>query len=368
MIKQLIINDKKSYDDFNVYIASRNITSPKKKIIKESVPFSNIVYDFSKMNGELYWEQRTLQYTFDIAELSTENMEVEKSKLLNWLLNVHDTDIYDPYIGDYHFHGSYDSDSWSEDFGAGTITVTFSVYPYKISNSDSNVIEDITNVNLYNFEDQNTVDKGVTVDNEGWITFTYDNSEGTNTKYLNYWTNNLDLDTSKQYTLVVEVKNVSGAGSLYVVSENENSQFDGSSRIIFSEESSNLVKIFSVTTKDSFDNSSVGLRTYTDFRTGEVGSITFRLSVLENTSITEDEFVYSSFGNASRNITINNNSSHRIMPKITSTGNMTIILNNQSYSIGEGTYNNTFYLAEGENNLTITGYGEITFSYAEEVF
>lgn len=143
MIKQLIIDGKKSYDDFNVYIGTRNISQPKKKSVKESVPFSNVVYDFSKLDGEIYWDERTLKYEFDIAELSTEEMEIAKSKLLNWLLNVHDTDIYDPYIGDYHFHGSYDSDSWTEDFEKGTITVSFSVYPYKISNKDNSVVEEL---------------------------------------------------------------------------------------------------------------------------------------------------------------------------------------------------------------------------------
>lgn len=136
MIKQLIIDGKKSYDDFGVYIASRNISSPKKKSVKETVPFSNVTYDFSKIDGEIYWEERPLQYSFDIAEISTEKMEEVKSQLQNWLLNVHDADIFDPYIGDFHFHGSYESDSWSEDFGAGTITVSFNVYPYKISNDN----------------------------------------------------------------------------------------------------------------------------------------------------------------------------------------------------------------------------------------
>lgn len=136
-MKQLIINNKKSYDDFNVYIGTRNISSPTKKIIKESVPFTNKVYDFSNLNGELYWNERILTYSFDIAELTTEEMEEAKSKLLSWLLNVHDDDIFDPYIGDYHFHGSYDSDSWEEDFGAGKLTVNFSVYPYKIANKET---------------------------------------------------------------------------------------------------------------------------------------------------------------------------------------------------------------------------------------
>lgn len=216
MIKQLIINGKKSFDDFDVYISGRNISSPKKKVIKESVPFSNIVYDFSKMNGELYWEERTLKYDFDIAEITTEKMEEAKSKLLNWLLNVHDDDIYDPYIGDYHFHGSYDTDSWNEDFGAGTISVSFTVYPYKISNEN---IETVIELN-----------------------------------------------------------------------------------------------------------------------------------------------------NEEQTIIINNNSSHRVSPTITSEGSFTIGIGDSSYAIGNGTFTTGVYLECGANELKISGKGKITLAYVEEVF
>lgn len=143
MIKQLEIGGKKSFDDFGMLIATRKISTPTKKSIIETVPFSNVIYDYSKVDGELYWNPRTLDYSFDIAELTTEEMEVVKSKFQSWILNVHDEDIYDPYIGDYHFHGSYSKDSWSEDFGAGTISVTFEVYPYKISNKDNSVVEEL---------------------------------------------------------------------------------------------------------------------------------------------------------------------------------------------------------------------------------
>ncbi len=136
MIKELIIDGKRSYTDFGLMIAERHISNPKKKSIKESIPFSNVVYDFSNINGEIYWEERTLTYKFDIAELTTEEMEVIKSDVMDWFMNVQDSDIYDPYIGDYHFHGSFDSDSWEEDFGGGTITVSFTVYPYKIANTE----------------------------------------------------------------------------------------------------------------------------------------------------------------------------------------------------------------------------------------
>lgn len=215
MIKQLIINGLKSYDDFGVYISSRKISQPKKKIIKESIPFSNVVYDFSNINGEIYWEERTLEYTFDIAEVSTELMEEVKSRLLDWLMNAQDVEIYDPYIGDYHYKGSFESDSWNEDFGSGELSVSFTVYPYKISNEEIEITE--------------------------------------------------------------------------LIEEN-------------------------------------------------------------------------------KTITINNNSSHRILTSIEVNGNLTILFNNSSYSVSNGLYTNIFYLEKGVNELNIDGSGTITFKYREERF
>ena len=332
MIKQLIINGKKSYDDFDLYISQRTISQPKKKSIKESVPFSNVVYDFSDINGEIYWEQRTLQYVFDFAELSTEEVEIAKSKALTWLMNVHDTDIYDPYIGDYHFHGSFESDSWSEDFGAGTLTINFSVYPYKISNSDTSIIEEIgdeltgsspltinnsasddlesltiygnseqetrSGRNKFNFEDKKSVATGVTVDEDGWITITYDNTSGEKSIYQNYYTNNLDLATSKTYAIVLEIKNVSGTGNLWWVSNyNTEGQFSSNgANSTFENLTNNSVLVRTATTKADFTDVENGIRTFASFDIGDSGSVTFRLSVLEDTTITANTFEYEAFG------------------------------------------------------------------------
>lgn len=198
MIKQLEINGLKSYDNFGLFISSRKISQPKKKTIKETIPFSNVVYDFSKMNGEIYWEERTLEYSFDIAEFTTEEMEEVKSKLLDWLLNVHDTDIYDPYIGDYHFHGSFDSDSWEEDFGGGILSVSFNVYPYKISNHDTiQTINGTKSLTIYN-NSSHRIAPTITCDGE--FTITYNNASFTigggtyqGNFYLEVGNNKLDI-------------------------------------------------------------------------------------------------------------------------------------------------------------------------------
>lgn len=595
MIKQLIINNKKSYDDFGVYIATRNISSPKKKVIKESIPFSNVVYDFSKINGELYWEERTLQYTFDIAEITTEQMEEAKSNLLNWLLNVHDVDIYDPYIGDYHFHGSYDSDSWSEDFGAGTISVTFTVYPYKISNSDINKIEvlgdcegeviennvvskveylningksiqedtptletkadiislgalndnqvevKVTGKNLLNIyeiesntadvyevleddwihyantsgsakrvffkpfkvkpnttyfinyelqeglgeditffylcdKDKNTVSTtiypsssihvtttekteyakvGITtqsqsaiddfkirlmvVENKNMDTVyeahksnsclidlkTYD-EEGLESGFnevcsINDITDELILKENsakiikkfKKLILTGDEKNYIFVGqnsdenyiqiNLYLNPGNVDSKNDGSyilcTHFPYYKNASDVGKtqsgiktystntlVFSMPTEIASDltswkeyvkeqyNNGTPITIYyllNEYYETELEGVSLPSTFKGNSYVTIDAGMHSTFEvyyNETKNITINNNSSHRISPTITSTGSFNIKLNNVSYSIGEGTYNNAFYLETGENKLTLTGYGEITFSYVEEMF
>lgn len=129
----LIVKNKDLTVDFDSYIAERTLSNPKKKTIKESIPLSNVTYDFSDIDGEIYFEERDLTYTIDIAETSTEAMEEKRASLFEWLAFVQNEDIYDPYFEGFHFRGSFDSDSWSEDFGAGELEVTFKVYPYKIA-------------------------------------------------------------------------------------------------------------------------------------------------------------------------------------------------------------------------------------------
>lgn len=136
MIDQLIINDKASFDDFLASLSSRNIHLPIKKSIKETVPFSNKTYDFSGINGELYWEERELEYVFEIIALTPEELEERKQIFANWIMNVVEAEIHDPFISDYHFIGTFDDFDVDDDDGLNktTITVKFKAYPYKIAN------------------------------------------------------------------------------------------------------------------------------------------------------------------------------------------------------------------------------------------
>lgn len=136
MYDQLIIGDKGSFDDFGFSVASRKIGQPKKKTVKETVPYSNKTYDFSAINGELYWEERSIEYVFEMTAQTPEKLEENKTAFANWIMQVMDADIHDPFIEDYHFYGSFDDMDFEDDEGLDktTATVTFAVYPYKIAN------------------------------------------------------------------------------------------------------------------------------------------------------------------------------------------------------------------------------------------
>lgn len=151
--------------------------------------------------------------------------------------------------------------------------------------------------NLYNFEDTIVIGEGATVDKDGWITITYDNSTGTSTKFINYYTDNLNLKTSTDYNIVTEIKSVSGTGKLNVVSKyDKGGQFETTANYDLSNQSNNTIRSTVKTTKSSFEGVTQGLRTFAQFDAGQSGSITFRLSVLEDTTVTPDTFEYEQYG------------------------------------------------------------------------
>lgn len=135
MIDQLKIGAIGSFDKFGASVRERRISNPKKKVIKDTVAFSNKTYDFSKINGELYWEERPLEYIFEILADTPEKLEEKKQAFLSWLMNVQEEKLYDPFIKDFHFVATYDdSDTDDSEIEKSTIKVIFTAYPYKIAN------------------------------------------------------------------------------------------------------------------------------------------------------------------------------------------------------------------------------------------
>lgn len=130
------INGKHSYGDFGLYLKSRNIGLPEQKSIRETVPFMNGYYDFSALNGAPAWNERVIEYAFDVVNDTPADLDFFVSYVLGWLGLVHDADIFDDTVYGYHWHGSYKEAkvAWDESGLHAEIAVSFVVHPFKIAN------------------------------------------------------------------------------------------------------------------------------------------------------------------------------------------------------------------------------------------
>lgn len=135
MLDQLIINGVGSYDEYTASLAFRNIKPPAKKEIKETVPFSNQAYDFSGINGEVYWEERDVEFVLEMTAQDPAGLEYKKTRLANWLMNVQTARIFDPHDLDHYFLGTYADMTFEDDESVEytVCTVVFKAYPYKIA-------------------------------------------------------------------------------------------------------------------------------------------------------------------------------------------------------------------------------------------
>lgn len=154
----------------------------------------------------------------------------------------------------------------------GTVATSYSVY------GQGSVEIKKTSANYYNVKSY-AGSQPPPVDKDDWITLTGNNT-GTSAKYLNYFTENLNLNIGKNYWIVAEIKNVSGKGTFHVTSREvgrEDGQFFGNPIQIAEIKKGDKV-IFQRTAMAS---ANFGLRTFVSLSQGESCNITFRLSVLE---------------------------------------------------------------------------------------
>lgn len=150
--------------------------------------------------------------------------------------------------------------------------------------------------NLYDVNDVFKFTDIVSVDNDDWITVAYDNSEGTSTKFFDFKTNiNQLVKTSQNYKLIVEVKNISGTGVIHFANNQAIGQVDTTVALQFSNITTG-VHIYNIPMKSEFTSCTNFLNSYGSFLVGTSGSITFRMSVLEDTTITADDFIYEQYG------------------------------------------------------------------------
>ena len=176
----------------------------------------------------------------------------------------------------------------------GTAEVPFKEIGLKGNTSQ----ESTTGQQLFNYQDVVNPGAGWSSDIKGWLTCTFNNT-GTSINYQNYFTHNLDLQTSTNYLVVLEVKSVTGTGTINVVSSHNTSQISSGDSVtaLFSNLSNNTTYVYPFSTKSDFTSVDYGIRTFCQFNAGQQGTIVCRISVVANTSVTPSTFTYEPYTN-----------------------------------------------------------------------
>ena len=152
--------------------------------------------------------------------------------------------------------------------------------------------------NLYDVSDKRSFTDGVTVDADGWITVTADNSAGSGIAFMNCATNpSIAIRPSTQYAVVCEIAQINVSGSLdfrIVSTENDVllSQFAQTFSLAVNENTQTGTRIQVLTSRADLSDVGSMLRTYIGFAKGASGTIKFRLSVLVDTATTAETFEY----------------------------------------------------------------------------
>ena len=152
--------------------------------------------------------------------------------------------------------------------------------------------------NLYDVNDRRTFSDGVTVDADGWITVTADNSAGSGIIFKNCFTYpSIAIRPSTQYAVVCEIAQINVSGTLDfritdTLVDAVLSQFAQAFSLSVNENTQTGTRIQVLTSRADLSDAGSMLRTYIGFAKGASGTIKFRLSVLADIAITAETFEY----------------------------------------------------------------------------
>lgn len=132
----ITFNAKHSYNDFGLIMNSRKITTPSKKKIKSDVPGMNSVYDFSTIasNGELIYNQRTIECVFTLLASSKHELQAKASRVAEWLQDATQSQLVFDDISYFYFMAEVEGEiEINEEHNVAEITVQFIAEPFKTS-------------------------------------------------------------------------------------------------------------------------------------------------------------------------------------------------------------------------------------------
>lgn len=148
MITGIEINGKHSYRDFHALLARRSFDYPDELQVTETVPYSNIEYDFTDLYGERVLMRRDVIYRFKFINPNQVVNDEDINAFVSFLYELKDdVDIYEDDDMRYHWTGKRTTiknieDTVGYELGARMIEVTFHCEPYRSSNLGNAFVAD----------------------------------------------------------------------------------------------------------------------------------------------------------------------------------------------------------------------------------
>lgn len=126
-------------EEYGAVLSSLTATVPAPRQITDTVPYRDGVYDFSRFDGSLHYDNLTITCVFHIVASDTDEMYDKLHKLTNWLHSDGENVLCDEREAFWHFEEVFctgiETEFLLNDKTAIQVTATMSANPYKVSNS-----------------------------------------------------------------------------------------------------------------------------------------------------------------------------------------------------------------------------------------
>lgn len=145
--------DSRSY---KWWLSNRDAPTPNEQEIVETVPYMQGQYDFSEINGERYFENREITYTFKMFKEAYSNRKTFEQEIKRMIMPQGIQQLYDSHDEIYYWLGKCKSISVTDDDEYNTLSATliFNCYPFAIRNNyDSDDIWDEVYFDHWYFQD-----------------------------------------------------------------------------------------------------------------------------------------------------------------------------------------------------------------------
>lgn len=125
---------------FGCVVTSREIPTPERNSVMETVPYMNGFYDFSELHNGPYYKSRELKYGLAVYADDGEALADKLAKLHEWLCGIVNDELRDDVYPGWHFVASVTKTAVKMLGARGAVvTATFTCYPFRIADEETAV-------------------------------------------------------------------------------------------------------------------------------------------------------------------------------------------------------------------------------------